>query len=413
MKLTGSIGAALGALAVTVSLGATPAAAAPNPPLPGPIPLADTWYQEPGNVADYAPGDVIRARAAEVRYPANTAWPVVTATQLLVRSSDAHGAPESTAATVVVPNRPWTGPGERPLLSLQVPTDSLGLQCNPSVELTQGADSDLALVAPMLALGYAVVATDYEGPEMAWIAGYQAGHAVLDGIRGAQRHAPLGLSKSPVVMYGYSGGGQATAWAAQLKASYAPELNVLGAAEGGVPGNLAELSARQPAAGFTAWGSLLGLSRAYPEKVRPQDYLNADGIAFATGLTNQCLPDLLKNTNNVSLDQYSTVGNIPDVPSVREVFEINSLGRTADTPDMPLYVFHDSKDTLIPDWAMTGVVQEYCDRGVDVQFVSGPGVDHVGFALLGIPGAYKWLDDRVMGRPTTPNCGAPVVPGLS
>ncbi|MBM4603494.1 hypothetical protein GS575_11650, partial [Rhodococcus hoagii] len=76
-------------------------------------------------------------------------------------------------------------------------------------------------------------------------------------------------------------------------------------------------------------------------------------------------------------------------------------------------VFHDSKDTLIPHWAMTGVVQEYCDRGVDVQFVSGPGVDHVGFALLGMPAAYKWLDDRVMGRPTTPNCGAPVVPGLS
>lgn len=413
MKLTGSIGAALGALAVTVSLGAGPAAAAPNPPLPGPVPLADSWYQEPGNLADYAPGDVIRARAAEVRYPANTPWPVVTTTQLLVRSSDAHGAPESTAATVIVPNRPWTGPGERPLLSLQVPTDSLGLQCNPSVELTQGTDSDLALVAPMLALGYAVVATDYEGPEMAWIAGYQAGRAVLDGIRGAQRHAPLGLSKSPVVMYGYSGGGQATAWATQIKASYAPELHIIGAAEGGVPGNLAELSARQPAAGFTAWGSLLGLSRAYPEKVRPQDYLNADGIAFATGLTNQCLPDLLKNTNNVGLAQYSTVGNIPDVPSVRETFETNSLGRTADTPDMPLYVFHDSKDTLIPDWAMTGVVQEYCERGVDVQFVSGPGVDHIGFALLGMPAAYKWLDDRVMGRPTTPNCGAPVVPGLS
>ncbi|NKS40439.1 triacylglycerol lipase [Rhodococcus hoagii] len=413
MKSTRSIGAVLGALAVAVSLGAIPAPAAPNPPLPGPIPLADNWYHEPDNMTDYAPGDVIRARPAEVRYPANTPWPVVTTTQLLVRSSDAHGAPESAAATVIVPNRPWTGPGERPLLSLQVPTDSLGLQCNPSIELTQGSDSDLALVAPMLALGYAVVATDYEGPEMAWIAGYQAGHAVLDGIRAAQRYAPLGLSKSPVVMYGYSGGGQATAWATQLKASYAPELNVIGAAEGGVPGNLAELSARQPAAGFTAWGSLIGLSRAYPEKVRPQDYLNADGIAFATSLTNQCLPDLLKNTNNVGLAQYSTVGNIPDVPSVRETFEINSLGRTADTPDMPLYVFHDSKDTLIPHWAMTGVVQEYCDRGVDVQFVSGPGVDHVGFALLGMPAAYKWLDDRVMGRPTTPNCGAPVVPGLS
>ncbi|WP_165497069.1 lipase family protein [Rhodococcus sp. ABRD24] len=413
MKLTGSIGAAAGALAVAISLGVTPASASAAEPLPGPVPLADTWYQEPDNLAAYANGDVIRSRTVEVKYPANAAWSMVKATQLLVRSSDAHGAPESTAATVMIPDRPWTGPGERPLLSVQVPTDSLGLQCNPSVTLTQGTDADLALVSPMLALGYAVVATDYEGPEMAWIAGYQAGHAVLDGIRASQRYAPLGLSKSPIVMYGYSGGGQATAWATELKASYAPELNVIGAAEGGVPGNLAELSARQPAAGFTAWGSLLGLSRAYPEQVRPQDYLNPEGIAFATGLTNQCLSDLLKNTDNVSLTQYSTVGNIPTLPSVRAVFEKNSLGRTANTPDMPLYVFHDSKDTLIPDWAMTGVVQEYCERGVDVQFVSGPGVGHVGYALLGMPAAYKWLDDRVMGRPTTPNCGAPVTPGLS
>jgi len=53
---------------------------------------------------------------------------------------------------------------------------------------------------------------------------------------------------------------------------------------------------------------------------------------------------------------------------------------------------------------MTGVVREYRNRGVDVQYAPGLGVDHVGGAFVGMPPAYKWLDDRVVGRPTTPNC---------
>ncbi|WP_027502971.1 lipase family protein [Rhodococcus sp. UNC363MFTsu5.1] len=390
------------ASAAALTLGVAPTAAAE--PLPGPMPLADNWFQGPADLSGYANGDVIRSRPVEVRFPANTAWPVVKTTQLLYRTSDSFGAPVTTATTVMIPDRPWTGPGARPLLSQQQAMDALGLQCNPSVTLPAGKSQDLALISPMLALGYAVVTSDYQGPEMAWIAGRQTAHGVLDGIRAAQRFEPLGLSQSPVVLYGYSGGGHATAWAAEQKATYAPELNIIGAAEGGVPGDLAGLSEKQPAVGFTAWGTLLGLSREYPDKIRPQDYLNPEGIEFAKALTDGCLPDLLGKTKGISLAQYSKVGDILTIPSVKAVIEENSLARTAATPDMPLFVFHDTKDVLIPDWGMTGVVREYCNRGVDVQFAPGLGVDHVGGAFVGMPPAYKWLDDRVVGRPTTPNC---------
>ncbi|MFC4605608.1 lipase family protein [Rhodococcus kronopolitis] len=391
----------MGALAAAVTLGVAPAAAVP---LPGPTPLADNWSQGPADLSGYANGDVIRSRPVEVRFPADTAWPVVKTTQLLYRTTDSFGTPVTTTTTVMIPDRPWTGPGERPLLSQQQAMDALGLECNPSVTLPAGKGQDLALISPMLALGYAVVASDYQGPEMAWIAGRQTAHGVLDGIRAAQRFEPLGLSRSPIVMYGYSGGGHATAWAAEQKSSYAPELNIIGAAEGGVPGDLAGLSATQPAVGFTAWGTLLGLSRQYPSQIRPQDYLTSEGIDFAKTLTDGCLSDLLAMTKGVSLAQYSKVGDILSLPSVRAVVEENSLGRTAATPDMPLYVFHDPKDTLIPDRGMTGVVREYCQRGVNVQYAAGPGIDHVGYGLAGIPPAYKWLDDRVVGHPTTPNC---------
>ncbi len=387
---------------ITVALGTGSAAA--DDPLPGPTPLADSWFQGPDDLSGYQNGDVIDSRLTSVRFPdASPPWPV-QATQLLYRTSNSFGQALTTPATVLIPDRPWDGPGPRPLLSQQQAMDALGLQCNPSVTQPHGGSADLAMVAPILALGYAVVASDYQGPNMAWIAGHQTAHGVLDGIRAARNFGPLGLSDSPVLLYGYSGGGHATAWAAELASTYAPELPVLGAAAGDVPGDLAALSDRQRAAGFTVWGTLLGLAREYPDQVRPQDYLTPDGQAFARSLTDSCLPDLLEQTKGVTLEHYSKVGDILALPSVRQVIAENSLARTSATPSMPLYVFHDSSDTLIPDWAMTGVVSEYCRRGVDVQFVFGPGVDHVGAAFVGMPGAFQWLDDRVHGRPTTPNC---------
>lgn len=399
--ITTFITSAIVAAATVVGAGTGHAAAA----LPGPAPLADSWFAAPSDLSHYKNGDVIRSRKVGVRFPKSLTWDgAVTATQLLYRTTDSHGTPVTTATTVVVPHKAWAGPGRRPIFGQQQAMDALGLQCNPSVTLRKGSNQDLAMMAPFLARGYAVVASDYQGPKMAWIAARQTAHGVLDGIRAAKRFPSLGLQHSPTVLYGYSGGGFATAWAAELRRSYAPDVQILGAAAGGVPGDLAQLSLRQKPVGFTAWGILLGLAREYPDRVRPQDYLNAEGIAFAKTLSNGCLNDLLSKTKGVSLAKYSKVGDIMAIPSVRAVVAENSLGRTAAKPDMPLYVFHDTKDTLIPDWGMTGVVRGYCAKGVRVQYARGPGIDHVPYGLVGVPPSYQWLDDRVMRRPFASTC---------
>src|SRR5207237_1235757 len=81
----------------------------------------------------------------------------------------------------------------------------------------------------MLALqrGWAVVVSDYEGPQSAFGAARMAGHGVLDGIRAAEALSGTGLTgaQTPVGLWGYSGGGLATSWAAELAAGYAPDLN--------------------------------------------------------------------------------------------------------------------------------------------------------------------------------------------
>lgn len=82
-----------------------------------------------------------------------------------------------------------------------------------------------------------VLVPDHQGPRSAFMAGYEEGYATLDGIRAGLRHLhfPVDL---PVGVIGYSGGGHATAWASHLVESYAPDLNIVGAAYGGTPFDL-------------------------------------------------------------------------------------------------------------------------------------------------------------------------------
>ena len=93
----------------------------------------------------------------------------------------------------------------------------------------------------MLALaaqGYAVTVPDFEGPDLHWVAGHESGWNTLDGIRATESH--LGMPSSQKVgLFGYSGGSIAGEWASELAPSYAPELNIVGTAIGGIPVHLA------------------------------------------------------------------------------------------------------------------------------------------------------------------------------
>jgi hypothetical protein len=194
----------------------------------------------------------------------------VQAWRLQYASTDTAGAPETDVATVLSPNvASATAP--RPLLSYQVAEDALSTQWAPSTELQRGDEAETPLILAALEQGWAVVVPDYEGPQSQWTAGVQAGRGVLDAIRAAESFAPLGLtgSSTPVGLWGYSGGGQASAWAAELQPSYAPELHLAGVAEGGVPVNVGDVARKINGGPFSGmyFGAGIGLSRAYPQLI--------------------------------------------------------------------------------------------------------------------------------------------------
>src|SRR5947209_18052812 len=184
----------------------------------------DPFYQPPPGFEEAGPVTVLRSRTVELGF-LGVIPQGFTATQLLYRSMSLHGDPEVAVTTVLVPDQRDTQVG-CPVLSYQCAIDAVTSRCFPSYALRRDAgsigafvQSEFLLVAAALAEGWAVSVPDHEGCHGMWGAPHEPGFRILDGIRAAIQSDHLGLSSSaPVALWGYSGGGLASAWAAEHSA---------------------------------------------------------------------------------------------------------------------------------------------------------------------------------------------------
>ena len=196
----------------------------------------------------------------------------------------AHNLPEMTVTTLLVPQAPWTGAAARPVVSLQFPEDSTGLQCSPSYQIASkgylGVAFESSMVNSLLAKNWAVAVSDFEGPKSEFLVGPQAGHAVLDGIRAVRNFDVDGIgTASSWALDGYSGGANATGWAAQMQPSYAPDVKLAGVAMGGTPADpkaVAQYIDGGLFAGFEAAASESILTE-YPAETDYQAIISAQG----------------------------------------------------------------------------------------------------------------------------------------
>jgi pimeloyl-ACP methyl ester carboxylesterase len=163
-----------------------------------------------------------------------------------------------------------TSHNERPAVTIGIGTQGLGPQCAPSLQMAAGTEYDGGAIIAALKAGYAVLITDYPGYTAGSISAYTAGkpegQSVLDIVRAARQLPGSGITESnPVIAWGYSIGGQAVSWAAQLQPTYAPDVKLIGLAAGGVPGDLQATAAfgnGSVPAGFDP-DSVGGLQAAY------------------------------------------------------------------------------------------------------------------------------------------------------
>jgi hypothetical protein len=208
------------------------------------LPDDDPFYEPPPGFEHASPGTVVRSRDVELAFMGLIPQKF-TAMQLLYRSSDRLGVPEATVTTVLVPTE--LGPDQVcPVVSYQCAIDAIASRCFPSYALRKGAFAvgalpqfEFLLIAAALAEGWAVSVPDHEGSLGIWGAPYEPGYRILDGLRAALGYDLLGLSPSaPIGLWGYSGGGLASAWAVEVSADYAPELDIVGGVLGSPVGDL-------------------------------------------------------------------------------------------------------------------------------------------------------------------------------
>lgn len=166
---------------------------------PVPVPDADPFYAAPADLAALGNGAIIGSREIT---PFGLALNLpVTTWQVQYKSADAQGIPTTGTATVVVPKAQWTGPGARPLVSYQMAEDSPGRHCAASYSIRAGlaagpnnSNSEVGAAVTLLQRNWALVFSDYQGPQSRFLDEKQSAHSVLDGIRAALAFAPAGLS---------------------------------------------------------------------------------------------------------------------------------------------------------------------------------------------------------------------------
>ena len=386
----------------TERAGATAAAMA-YPPTPD----ADPFYGQPAVLPEVPPGTILNARAvqfAPLGLPLpNPAW------QLQVMSTDLHGRPQAAIITVVKPLLP-SPTGRKPLLSYQFAINSAGLQCAPSRQVT-GSRSNLnsqletlEYLPLLLTQGWTLVFPDHLGPTSSVAVGRIAAPIVLDGIRAALRFEPLALEgdDTPVGLIGYSGGALATTWAAALQPTYAPELNLLAVAAGGLPANLESTvqSFENTAAFGIAFAAVISVNRVFPQLL-PPGLLTAQGERLAEAVKDGCLGATTDGSPEPSgqLSDYTTVSDVYATPGAREVLPQLNLPQPGEVPATELYFYHQRFDQLARVGGADAVVDAWCAAGTRIHYFKDLTGEHYAGAVTSVPTEYLYLISRFAGLP--------------
>ena len=398
-------------------LAGVPAAHAASPVPPS----QDPFYTYTGStpLSQISPGTVLKERSVSLTIEGLTV-PVSTE-EVLYRTSGEQGQPTVTVTTIIKPLLSLLG---TKIVAYQMAYDALGPECDPSYTLQGGNTSDstgqeeAAAITAYVVAGFTVTVPDYEGENLDWGAGQESGYDTLDAIRATENY--LGVSRSTEAgMVGYSGGAIATEWASELAPSYAPELNIVGAAAGGVPvdfaHNLTYINGDQDWAGVIP-AVLVSLGRAFGIDITP--YLSAYGVQVTNAVSGECIASFATSypgltVQQLLLPQYSNPFQIAPLVTV-----LNHLimGTSGGTPSEPLLLGVGNADGTGDGIMIAGDVEalayQYCQRGVPVTFQEYPGLEHSEAAVPFEAAALVFFESRFAGLPAPSNCSS-IGPGNS
>jgi hypothetical protein len=379
-------------------------------------PASDPFYTQPANIAQYAHGTILRER--QVTLSGATQAEAAAAYQLMYATTDATGQPVAAVTTVMVPSAP--APGPRRLASYQTYYDSLTLNCAPSYTLQGGNNgggsngpTEQALMSQLLAQGWDVVTSDYEGLNSEWAVGPMLGYATLDSITAVEHFTPAGLqgAKTEVTLNGYSGGSEASTWAAAFAPKYAPTIHIVGVAAGG---NFPDFVYTTQHLDNSIWygteiGVLESFSRALPHDFDLSKILNASGQALAakdgedgSGCAGSTLNEPYGNASQYT--NFPTSQALAAYAPVKRGLEALSL-KNGPLPKAPLFLYNSTGDDLAFIQPVDAWVANYCRHGVTVDYDRDPaGGDHLSGIVPYWAATVTYLKNAFAGVTPPDNC---------
>ncbi|MEU1486384.1 lipase family protein [Streptomyces sp. NPDC005752] len=356
-----------------------------------------------------------------------------TATRLMYKSTDAGGGPVAVTGAYIEPSAAWKGGGSRPLVALASGTMGQGDQCAPSLSLqhpltigegTVSIGYDNIAVYRFLAAGAAVVVTDYAGLGATdrlhtYVDRVDEGHALLDAARAARSVDGASITPaSKVGLYGYSQGGGASASAAELQSTYAPDVNLAGTYAGAPPADLTEVMKGidgSALAGALGW-SINGFAQSDPSlKAIVDAHTNDVGKAALKDTSTMCVGDAILGYGFANSKKWTANGkSLADViaaePKLQAMLAQQRLGNLK--PTAPVRLATGVQDDIVPHKQAKQLAVDWCRKGGDVTYeaVRLPNLgdkimtNHLAPLLTDQGSAISWLTDRLSGKKAVSNC---------
>ncbi|WP_435827064.1 lipase family protein [Nocardia fluminea] len=417
MVLAGAM-AATGVVTRTGEASAEPVAAFYTPP--------ERIPQEPGAIIKTAPMTLFMTPPTEQGWPGK-------AQHVMYTSRLQDGSPVAVSGTYLEPTGPWQGAGPRPTVVIGPGTSGQGDRCAMSMAFSTGlavsveqlgisANQELPSSVVWSGLGARVLVTDYVGLGTPGIHTYanrfESGHAILDGVRAANNLGGVG-PETPVVLWGYSQGGGATAAAAEMKPSYAPELNLKGTWAGGPVADLTAILEKIDGAliGGAIGFAVNGMLARYPELQRAVDrVLSPSGRAMLDTLSDACIADIITRhpflrTETLTRDGRPLSAHLAELPEATPVLAELRIGNSA--PAAPVLITSGRNDDTVPYGQARRLAEDWCAKGATVTFRTNelppilPGTtipNHFGPEIIdgfGPDNAFTYLLDRLADKPVS------------
>jgi pimeloyl-ACP methyl ester carboxylesterase len=315
------------------------------------------------------PGVIVRSQSVNTILDAR-AW------RILYTTTDAAGQIVTASAIFCLPKH---SADIHDLLVYCHQATGVERRCAPSVH--EKPALALAGLRQAMAKGFAYLAPDYPGLGAEGIHPFLIGEptafSVLDAIRAIKSSSFADISDR-TILWGYSQGGHAAAWAAGISGDYAPEINLDGIILGSPALDPAELfgaSLDSPisrviwALSAISWSRLTGISLS--TAIKP------DALAAVRETAKHCF---IGAEAIVGLAATDAMGGKPHSinPLTTEPFASMLIENRAPTKlPIPVLVIQGAKDVTVPPAQSKMMVEEMKSLGTEVKYIELDRFDHL------------------------------------